>query len=84
AGREALPVPVENLLASVDDLSRSVPLDDLEVTVDELGKAFQGRGPQLERLSDSLIRISESGIRTMPQLQTLIRDGATVLETQAD
>ena len=84
ASREALPVPVENLLASVDDLSRSVPLDDLEVTVDELGKAVEGRGPQLQQLSDSLIRISESGIRTMPQLQALIRDGATVLDTQAD
>ncbi|WP_194861288.1 MCE family protein [Dietzia sp. SYD-A1] len=84
AGTEALPVRVEDLLASVDELSRSVPLDDLEVTVDELGRAFQGRGPQLQRLSDSLIRIADSGIRTMPQLQTLIRDGATVLDTQAD
>ena len=84
AGREALPVRVEDLLSSVDELSRSVPLEDLEVTVDELGKAFQGRGPQLQRLSDSLIRVSEEGIRTMPQLQALIRDGATVLDTQAD
>lgn len=84
AGREALPVRVEDLLKSVDELSRSVPLDDLEVTVDELGKAFEGRGPQLQRLSDSLVRISDSGIRTMPQLQALIRDGATVLNTQAE
>ena len=84
AGREALPVRVEDLLSSVDALARSVPLDDLEVTVDELGAAFEGRGPQLQRLSDSLVRISDSGIRTMPQLQALIRDGATVLDTQAD
>ena len=84
AGEEALPVRVEELLLSVDELSRSVPLDELEVTVDELGKAFEGRGPQLQRLSDSLITISDSGIRTMPQLQALIRDGATVLDTQAD
>ncbi|KAA0919049.1 MCE family protein [Dietzia sp. ANT_WB102] len=84
AGREALPVRVEDLLASVDDLSRSVPLDDLKVVVDELGKAVEGRGPQLQRLSDSLIRLSDEGVRTMPQLQALIRDGATVLNTQAD
>ncbi|MDV8001289.1 MCE family protein [Rhodococcus sp. IEGM 1408] len=83
-GGEALPVRVEDLLSSVDVLARSVPLDDLEVTVDELGKAFEGRGPQLQRLSDSLITISDSGIRTMPQLQALIRDGATVLDTQSD
>lgn len=84
AGREALPVRVEDLLSSVDELTRSVPLEDLEVTVDELGEAFEGRGPQLQRLSDSLVRIADSGIRTMPQLQALIRDGATVLDTQAD
>lgn len=84
AGEEALPVRVGELLKSVDEFTRSVPLDELEVTVDELGKAFEGRGPQLQRLADSLIRISDSGIRTMPQLQTLIRDGATVLDTQAD
>ena len=84
AGQEALTVRVDELLLSVDELSRSVPLEELEVTVDELGKAFEGRGPQLQRLSDSLITISESGIRTMPQLQALIRDGATVLDTQAD
>lgn len=84
AGEEALPVRVEELLLSVDELSRSVPLDELEVTVDELGNAFEGRGPQLQRLSDSLITISDSGIRTMPQIQALIRDGATVLDTQAD
>lgn len=84
AGQEALPVRVDELLLSVDVLSRSVPLEELEVTVDELGKAFEGRGPQLQRLSDSLIRISDSGIRTMPQLQALIRDGATVLDTQAE
>lgn len=83
-GDEALPVRVEELLASVDGLARSLPLDELEVTVDELGKAVRGRGPQLEQLSDALVRISDSGIRTMPQLQTLIRDGATVLGTQAD
>lgn len=84
AGPEALPVRVEELLSSVDELARSVPLDDLAVTVEELGAAFEGRGPQLQRLSDSLITISESGIRTMPQLQALIRDGATALDTQAD
>lgn len=84
AGSEGLPVRVDDLLSSVDVLARSVPLDDLEVTVDELGKAFEGRGPQLQRLSDSLITLSDSGIRTMPQLQALIRDGATVLDTQAD
>ena len=83
-GREDLPVRVEELLGSVDELARSVPLDSLAVTVDELGKAVAGRGPQLEKLSRSLIELSDAGVRTMPQLQALIRDGAVVLDTQAD
>ena len=38
-GPEALPPRVENLLSSVDELSRSVPLDALAITVEELGEA---------------------------------------------
>ena len=83
-GREELPVQVESLLHNVDELARSVPLDPLRVTVDELGKAVNGRGPQLQKLSRSLIELSDSGIRTLPQLKALIRDGAVVLDTQAD
>lgn len=83
-GRESLPPRVEQLLSSVDELSRSVPLDDLSVMVDELGEAVIGRGPDLQRLSDSLITLSDAGMETMPELQALIRDSETVLATQAD
>lgn len=83
-GREDLPVRVESVLSSVDALARSVPLDPLRTTVDELGKAVAGRGPELRKLSDSLIELSDTGVKTMPQLQKLIRDGAVVLDTQAD
>lgn len=83
-GEEAMPPRVEELLKSVNDLSRSVPLDDLEIMVDELGQAVAGRGPELQRLSDSLIEISETSLEHMPELQALIRDSETVLGTQAD
>lgn len=83
-GPESLPPHVEELLRDVDQLSRSVPLDDLEVMVDELGEAVIGRGPQLQRLADSLVTISDAGMETMPELQALIRDSATVLNTQAE
>ena len=83
-GQESLPPRVENLLNSVDELSRSVPLDALAVTVEELGEAVIGRGPALRRLSDSLVVLAEAGVETMPQLRALIRDSETVLNTQAE
>lgn len=83
-GPESLPPRVEVLLRDVDELARSVPLDDLEVMVHELGEAVIGRGPALERLSDSLIVLADAGVQTMPELQALIRDSATVLNTQAE
>ena len=83
-GPEALPPRVENLLSSVDELSRSVPLDALAITVEELGEAVIGRGPALRRLSDSLVVLAEAGVETMPELQALIRDSETVLNTQAE
>lgn len=83
-GAESLPPRVEDLLLNVDEFSRSVPLDELAVMVEELGDAVIGRGPDLERLSDSLVTVSEAGLETMPELQALIRDSATVLNTQAE
>lgn len=81
--REDLPVRVEELIENVDDLARSIPLDPLRITVEELGDAVRDRGPELRNLADSLIELSETGIETLPQLKRLIQDGAVVLDTQA-
>lgn len=83
-GPESLPPRVEDLLRDVNEFSRSVPLEDLEVVVHELGEAVDGRGPALRRLSDSLVVLADAGVQTMPELQALIRDSATVLNTQAE
>lgn len=79
-----LPVRVEDLLANVDELTRSIPVDPLRVTVKELGDAVRDRGPELRNLADSLIKLSDTGIETLPQLKRLIEDGAVVLNTQAE
>ncbi|MER5296773.1 MlaD family protein, partial [Streptomyces pharetrae] len=39
-----VPAPVTDVLASIDDLTRSVPLEDLRTVVDEFGKTFEGHG----------------------------------------
>lgn len=81
--REDLPVRVEELVEDVDNLTRSIPIDPLRITVEELGDAVRDRGPELRNLADSLIELSETGIETLPQLKRLIQDGAVVLDTQA-
>ncbi len=82
--RTAIPVPVEQVLASTNALVRTVPVDSLTTTVRELGRAFDGRGDDLQTLVDATIDLSKAGIEALPQATALIRDGRAVVETQAD
>lgn len=77
------PVPVQNVLASADQLVSTVPLENLTTVVRELGAAFDGRGDDLQVLVDSLGTLSETGNEALPQTLTLIRDSRTVLDTQS-
>ncbi|MBJ8347953.1 MCE family protein [Antrihabitans sp. YC2-6] len=81
---DSTPVPVEDLLASVDRFAQSVPLTDLTTVVDELGTAFGGKGDDLQVLVDSLNDFTESAHEALPSITALIRDGRTVLDTQSD
>ncbi|MBF6274791.1 mammalian cell entry protein [Nocardia sp. 852002-20019_SCH5090214] len=78
------PIPVEDLLASVNHFSSTTDLTALSTTVTELGKAFDGQGDNLRILVDSLNKFSQTGIGALPQTVQLIRDAQTVLGTQAD
>ncbi len=79
-----VPRPVTDVLASVDGLARSVPLDDLRTVVDELGEAFEGHGDDLQVLLDSGSDFVEAADRALPSTTRLITDGETVLRTQAE
>lgn len=78
------PVPVEDVLASTDQLVKTVPLENLTTVVQELGAAFDGKGDDLQVLVDSLGSLSETGDEALPQTLALIRDSRTVLDTQSD
>ncbi|OLT11471.1 ABC transporter substrate-binding protein [Pseudonocardia sp. CNS-139] len=82
--RTTTPVPVEQLVVSVDDFVRSVPLDSLRTVVDELGTAFAGTGQPLQRILDTTDAFTEDAVAALPQTLQLIRDGRTVLTTQND
>ncbi|WP_369268798.1 MCE family protein [Streptomyces sp. R11] len=82
--RTRVPLPTTDLILSLDRLVNSVGKDDLQVTVDELGKAFAGTGPNLSRLVDSGNELVESASEALPETITLIEDSRKVLKTQAD
>lgn len=83
-GDTRVPLPVTDLVVSLDRLVNSVGKEDLRITVDELGKAFAGTGPHLSRLVDSGNRLVESASASLPQTVSLIEDSRTVLRTQSD
>lgn len=84
ANKVTVPIPVETVLQSVDTLAASVPLNDLQTSVTELGRAFDGLGPKLQLLLDSTHSLTVSAMEYLPQTLTLIRDARTVLQTQND
>jgi phospholipid/cholesterol/gamma-HCH transport system substrate-binding protein len=80
--RTSTPVPVEELIVSLDDFVRSVPLDSLRTVVDELGVAFADTAVPLQKLLDTTNAFTEDAVEALPQTLTLIEDGRTVLTTQ--
>ncbi|MFF4958753.1 MCE family protein [Streptomyces sp. NPDC001222] len=82
--RTRTPLPVTDLILSLDRLVNSVGRNDLRTSVDELGKAFAGTGAGLSRLVDSGNALVESASASLPQTVSLINDSRKVLKTQAD
>jgi phospholipid/cholesterol/gamma-HCH transport system substrate-binding protein len=80
----ALPVPTQVLLTNLDLLARSVDTANLSTAIDELAKAFNGRGPDLQRLLDSGDELLTSAQQNLPQTIALIDSSKTVLQTQLD
>jgi phospholipid/cholesterol/gamma-HCH transport system substrate-binding protein len=77
-----IPTRIDQVLLHVDDLVGSVDRGDLSTTVEELGKAFAGTGPDLQRLLDSGDALTRSATQALPETVRLIDDGQTVLRTQ--
>jgi phospholipid/cholesterol/gamma-HCH transport system substrate-binding protein len=82
--RTSTPVPVEQLVTSVDDLVRSVPLDSLRTVVDQLGTAFTDSAQPLQKILDTTNAFTADAVDALPQTLQLIHDGRTVLTTQND
>jgi phospholipid/cholesterol/gamma-HCH transport system substrate-binding protein len=81
--RVRTPVPVDSLLKDLNQLATSVPIPQLQTTVNELYNSFNRTGPDLQRLLDSSNALVSTAITQIPQTTQLLRDGRTVLTTQS-
>lgn len=82
--RASTPLPMETLLTGLDALVRSVGVENLSIVVDELGRAFEGNEAALRRLLEANTALLQDTRRHLPEILALIRDGQTVLTTQAE
>jgi phospholipid/cholesterol/gamma-HCH transport system substrate-binding protein len=78
------PPPVTTMLAAVDRLTASVPLQSLRTVVDQLGDAFSGQAQNLQALLDGSSQFTAAAGNALPATTSLLVDGQTVLQTQAD
>jgi phospholipid/cholesterol/gamma-HCH transport system substrate-binding protein len=77
------PVPVGPLLDDADALLASVPREKLSSLLDESAQAFGGRGEDMRTILDSTADLVDSAVENESQTRDLLRDGGTVLQTQA-
>lgn len=78
------PLPTTTLMVDLDRLVNSVNKNDLTVTIDELGAAFNGTGPDLQRLIDSGNALIKTASDDFPRTAALIQQLDSVLTTQVD
>ena len=76
------PLPTEKLLADISTTAESVNRGSLRTTVHELGTAFAGTGPDLQRIIDTGTSFIHAANRNFDVTTALIRDGNTVLHGQ--
>ena len=81
-----IPTATQTLLVDLDRFFRSVPLNDLRTTIDELGNSFAGRGNDLGRLLDATDQFINAASRSENVSATiqLIDESTSVLQTQLD
>jgi phospholipid/cholesterol/gamma-HCH transport system substrate-binding protein len=77
-----LPLPVTTLLTSVNSLATSVPLGSLRAVLNALATGLGGTGTSVADLINGQTRFIRAAGGALPQTDTLIEDGQTVLATQ--
>jgi phospholipid/cholesterol/gamma-HCH transport system substrate-binding protein len=79
-----VPIATQVLLQNLDDLVTDIDSAKLNIMITELGKAFGGRGPDLQTLLDSGDKLLARAQQALPETLRLIDNGQTTLKTQLD
>src|SRR5699024_5351191 len=80
--RAGLPVPLDGLLRSSRDFVASVPSDALNTVIDETYEFTRGNAEHISRLVKTSHEFAKTADRHFLVSANLIRNSATVLETQ--
>ncbi|GAA1539923.1 MCE family protein [Nocardioides humi] len=78
----ATPIATEKLLGDLSATVASVDREALQTTVSELGQAFAGTGPDLQRIIDTGNSFIQTADENFDLTTALIRDSNTVLQGQ--
>lgn len=79
-----IPVDTTTLLLNLNSFVSSIDTRSLKTVVDELGVAFDGTGPDLERILDTSSEFISAAEDNLDVTQRLIRKSSGVLQTQID
>jgi phospholipid/cholesterol/gamma-HCH transport system substrate-binding protein len=82
--RTEVPIATQKFLGDIVNTVDSVNKDSLRTTVHELGRAFDGTGPDLERIIDTGTSFIKTADANFGITRALIRNSNTVLGTQVD
>ncbi len=79
-----IPIDTTTLLLNLNSFVSSIDTRSLKTVVDELGTAFEGTGPDLERILDTSSEFISAAQENLGVTQRLIRSSSGVLQTQID
>ena len=80
--RTSTPVQINDLVVSLDDFVKTVPLSSLQTVVNELGDGFANTAQPLQQLLDTTGQFTQAATEALPQTTALIQDARPVLTTQ--
>ena len=80
---DSIPVDEGDLLVDLDTFVKSVDKPHLATTITELGKLFNNTGQPLGDMIDGSGRLVDAAVGSQTQTIRLLRNGRTVLRTQA-
>jgi len=82
--RTTSPIDVATLLGDLDAFAGSIPAGDLQTVMKELSTGLDGVGGSLGHLIDNTDRLTRVSLAGVEDLNQLIDDASTVLDTQVE